>query len=77
MPNSLYSNFFFKAPCQDGKVQLAGNSMYSNFGRLEICINGTWGKVCGVNATNKDASVVCRQLGLSPHGNSILYCSIV
>ena len=56
------------APCVEGEVQLIGNSGYSSFGRVEVCRDSTWGSVCGQRATFQDASVVCRQLGFSPHG---------
>ena len=35
----------------------------SNSGRLEVSINGTWGRVCDLNWTALDARVVCRQMG--------------
>eukprot|EP00731_Ephydatia_muelleri_P037026 Em0380g6a len=37
-------------------------------GRVELCMNGSFGQVCDKQWTNQDASVACRALGLSPYG---------
>ena len=37
-------------------------------GRLELCYNGEWGTVCDEVINNYLAFVVCKQLGLTLHG---------
>ena len=58
---------FFAVKCKHGDIRLAGTS-YSTVGRVEICLNGTWGTVCSNNFDDIDAGVVCKQLGYSPYG---------
>ena len=53
--------------CVDGDVRLTGGSHYRE-GRVEVCRNQQWGKVCDDEWDMSESAVVCRQLGLSEEG---------
>ena len=42
-------------------MQLVSGGSY--YGAVQVCIAGTWGRVCRYGWDNNDANVVCRQLG--------------
>ncbi|XP_019357967.1 PREDICTED: neurotrypsin-like isoform X1 [Gavialis gangeticus] len=50
--------------CNHGAVRLAEG------GRVEFYFSGLWGSICADHWTDWDASVVCRQLGLSEIGTA-------
>ena len=53
--------------CDYGAIRLSGGDTGFE-GRVEICIDNVWGTICDDRWSEKDARVVCRQLGFSPEG---------
>ena len=63
--NVLVTDFsHFSVTCVNGDIRLQNGTQPFN-GRLEICLNGTWGTICNNQFGGVDASVACRQLGFS------------
>ena len=56
------------APCTTGQPRLVGGNV-ENEGRVEVCINGSWGTVCDIEWDGTDAAVVCTQLGYLHEGS--------
>ena len=62
-------NFIDAVACPEGEIRLEGtNSAFG--GRVEVCLQQSWTTICDVYWDNQDASVLCRQLGFSPYGNT-------
>ena len=60
----LAHNFPCNIDCTDGSIKLIPYDSYSEtVGRVEVCVDGTWGSICSRFFTNSDAQVVCKQLG--------------
>ncbi|XP_029608708.1 neurotrypsin-like [Salmo trutta] len=56
--------------CHQGAARLVGGSSPQS-GRLEVYLNGQWGAVCDTHWTDRDASVICKQLGLGEIGTAL------
>lgn len=53
--------------CVDGDIRLVGSqSLYQ--GRVEVCVDSQWARVCGNGWDHNDAAVVCHQLGYGQDG---------
>ena len=53
--------------CPPGDVRLVGGSV-ADEGRVELCSNNVWGTICDDGFDERDANVICRQLGYPDQG---------
>ena len=60
--------------CQEGELRLVANRSTDGLsGRVEVCLDDFWGTVCDDGWDMRDATTVCRQLGLSGNLKLIQY----
>ena len=57
----------FLIDCTDGSIILVGGNK-PNEGRVEICVNGSWGTVCDSSFDLHDAEAACKRIGYSQLG---------
>lgn len=55
--------------CDNGDIRIVGGESELE-GRVEVCLRGVWGTVCGVDWTDREAAVVCNQTGHAITGES-------
>ena len=55
--------------CTDSE---SGSVVLGSEGRVFVCIGNAWGTICNDMFEEVDASVVCKQLGLSRFGAELL-----
>ena len=53
--------------CSDGELRLEGSDIAGQ-GRVELCIDETWGTICDDSWGTPEAVVVCQALGFSRFG---------
>lgn len=61
--------------CPTGAIRLAGGQE-PNEGRVEICVNNQYGTICDDSWDDRDAAVVCAQLGFSRTSKQMPDCTI-
>ena len=67
--------YVFTDQCSDNESSIRlVNSSSNSSGRIEVCLNGTWGTVCDDGFGLAEGDVVCNQLGFTL---GIISCDII
>ena len=53
--------------CEENSLRLVGGTTAAE-GRVEVCVNETWGTICNDGWSTNDANVACGQLGFLTRG---------
>ena len=63
----LLTYTFIHVDCEDSDVKLTGGSSEAE-GTVQICFDNQWGLISESGWSQKDAQVVCRELGFLVEG---------
>lgn len=58
--------------CDNGDLRLVNGSSIRE-GRVELCINNTYGTICDYRWDTLEAQVACRQLGYADTSKAVLW----
>ena len=72
----IYIFYIVANVCTTWSLRLVGGAKHYE-GRVELCVGGRWGTVCGEGWTNEDAGHMCTRLGYPMEGIiKNLYCML-
>jgi len=65
---------FNAALCDSGSIRVVSSGhILASTGRVEVCINSTWGTICDQFWDHKDARLACKAAGYSEYGIAITF----
>ena len=65
--HASHNHLFSIANCTGGEMRLVDGFTYRE-GRVEVCVDGRWGTVCGEGWGDTEAGLVCARLGFPGQG---------
>ena len=68
-----------QAECTDGEIRFGNGGTIGNryYGRVEVCLAGQWGTICGLFWDTASANVVCGSLGYPKGTSHNMYINMV